>query len=661
MDVRVHTNPSGFGQLARSWNELLERSETTSVFSRHEYLSTWLDYFGGDHAPFVVEVRADGRAVGFAPLLRYRGADEARIEFCAMARFADYCGLVVEPGFEKPVVSALFDQMDEQRASSLTLDHLCEGTKVFEALEDTIRQRGLLVQPMAVTRAPFVRIEGSWDQFIRQRSRNTYRDLRKKINRLDGTAGLEVEVISGLDEYSFHVTNMLNMHLKLWISRGVGTPYRVRARRLFLEELGRTMLEKGLLRFTCLNLEGRAAAYLWCYDHKGVRHYLNAAWDTDHAALSPGSLLLINDLRDAFDTGLAEYDMLGGEEPYKYRYATGRRHVTTLVLDHLDRPRKRITPLRNTAAPAADASPGVTGDTRRHNLLITAHPDDEAIFFGALLRSEPQTRWTHCLTTIPPVSPMIRRQRLAEFHRSCDLLGLEPVFLDLEEQPPQQSLDPEAIARALEDRFSGCHFDEVYSHGAFGEYGHQHHAAVSLATHEVFGDVRSLAGPLTPEVTLREAQTGTFPDKLAYFQDVHQSQLYLAELVAPEERYVRLTLNQTRLIHRIFFKGGEGWLSPLSAAEVDQAQDLFAPLFDAYFSGSHRPAELAGAAGSRHIDVITPIQVRILEAAVGLMSTGGGEALEGFIRQLARNPGTVSPGAAGVYTKLMSLHQKSVN
>ena len=114
MDIQVHTDPADFGRLATSWNELLLRSENTSVFSRHEYLSTWLKFFGGDNQPFIVEMRDNGRVVGCVPLLCWSGEDTGHIELCSLGRFADYCDFVVEPGYEERVVSNLLDLLDER-------------------------------------------------------------------------------------------------------------------------------------------------------------------------------------------------------------------------------------------------------------------------------------------------------------------------------------------------------------------------------------------------------------------------------------------------------------------------------------------------------------------------------------------------------------------
>jgi len=637
MDVLVHEGTDPFNRLQDSWNEILVRSEATSVFSHYEYLTCWWKHFNNGRRPFVVEFRDGGRTVGYAPLMERLAGSDGPPALGVIGHFADYCGLVVLPGYEESSASALIDLLAERDTATVIFDNFLEESAVFPALTGALASRNIRFRPSMVTRTPYVAIDGTWEGYLRRRSRNTYRDLRKKLNRLAGGRGLEVEAIEKPGAYVEHVPRMLRMHVSLWASRGRYTPYATLERRRFLKDVGLVMLDKGLLRFTCLRHEDRPVAYLWCYDHKGVRHYLNAAWDPEAAALSPGSLLLINDLRDAFERGMVEYDMLGGEERYKYRYATGRRHVTSLLAEDLGRSRPAIKPLRRAAAAG-----------RRRNLLVVTHSDDEAIFFGAMLREKRGEDWTCCLVSTPTNSPRLREHRLAEFHHSCCLMGLEPVLLELDEPGPGDPLDPAETAVRLADRFRGQPFDAVYSHGPFGEYGNEQHASVSLAVHETFDEVWSPAGPLPAEQVVCEEPVPDFPDKGAYFLDVHYSQVFLADLVSPREGYARHPLERVRLVHRLFFRLPSDGVRPpaLTAGERERAAALFDPLFDAYFSRRRCPAELAVAAERENIDMFTPLQQRILRAAAALAAEGGKDAVAGLARQLAHHPETVSPAAA---------------
>ena len=291
MDVLLHTDLVAFGQLEDAWNTLLRESGNTSIFSRHEYLHRWAASFLGERELFVVEMRREARTVGFAPLLVQDR------QFSMIGSFADYCGFVVAPGEEAAFIDRLLELLVEQQAAAVIFEHLQEEGPVFPALVAACRQRRLSCRATPVTRAPSVDICGEWDRYIRSLSRNTFRDLRKKLNRLDGTPELEVRLVENQADYAIHFERMMEMHLRLWAGRGQYTPYQNPVRRRFLLELGSQWLDQGILRLTTLVLEESPIAYLWCYDHGGVRHYLNAAWDAAHSTLSPGSLLLINDLR----------------------------------------------------------------------------------------------------------------------------------------------------------------------------------------------------------------------------------------------------------------------------------------------------------------------------------------------------------------------------
>jgi len=640
MDVLLHTDLAAFGQLEDAWNTLLRESGNTSIFSRHEYLHRWAASFLGERELFVVEMRREGRTVGFAPLLVQDR------HFSMIGSFADYCGFVVSPGEEAIFIDRLLDLLVEQQAASLTFENLQEEGPVFPALVAACRRRRLACRAKPVTRAPVVAIRGDWDRYIRSLSRNAFRDLRKKLNRLDGTPELEVRLIKNQADFAVHFERMMEMHLRLWADRRQFTPYRDKVRRHFLREVGETMLGRGMLRLTCLSFEGHPIAYLWCYDHGGVRHYLNAAWDAAHSALSPGSLLLINDLRDAFTSGMAEYDLLGGGEAYKFRYATGQRHVTTLHLPAPTRPLEQIRPLGRVVA--GDGS----GDG---NLLVVAHADDEAIFFGALLRQDPGQAWTCCLVTDSAFSPALGEQRLEEFRHSCRLMGLEPQRLEIEEPYPGQVLDPRLVADRLAERFSGRRFDAVYTHGLFGEYGHQHHAAVCLAVHRVFEGVYSVAGPLEPDQRVRETANPIFPDKVRYFENVYVSQGALIDLASPVEHFTRLETARVGRIYRLFFgRLPDGsWDPSPHHDELAEAAAILPRLCAAWFVRQPCPAEFQRAAtpGSR-IDVFTPLQCLTLETALGLAAAGGREAAGALAAELGRSPQLVMPGARSPAARL---------
>jgi len=653
MDVRLHSNWNTIAGQGQAWNRLLDQSESTNVFLRHEYLSKWWKLFGGAGQPYIVEVLDGESTIGFAPLQSpAKKSDQESPQLSMIGYFADYCGCVVRVGRERAFVETLFDFFVDQVVADVSLDHLREDSALYGAVVDLCRSREMRHSPIAITRAPFVKISGSWDEYTRTLSGNTYRDLKKKLNRFRRVDGLLITEIRDLSAYQDHVSRMIEMHLELWAARKTRTPYQVPERRMFLREVGWALLQQGILRLACLQVSDKPIAYLWCYDYKRVRHYLNAAWDMGYANLSPGSLLLIQGIRDAFELGFDEFDMLGGEEAFKYRYTHRSHHVTTLKIINPGKARRHYAVVHR--------HPPSTAAAQEENLLVIAHPDDEAIFFSGLLKQNPRERWTCCLVTNPTTSPSVGAHRLWEFERSCQLLGLEPVLLQLDSPPADVHLDIRTVSRLLGDRLDQSRFRRVFCHGIFGEYGNIHHADICLAVHQVFDHVFSVAGPFRPVISLHDEGPPGFPGKKEYFNEVYYSQNMMCDLVSRAESFVRLPLELVRLLHDLLFFGepGEKHKELEDGDGKRLLADLLPRILTGYFKLQPCPDEILEAVNSVEIDVITPLQLLSLHLVRRLLRGGAAEEAAFFIRELERHPALVMPGANEAWQKLKEARGK---
>lgn len=124
--------------------------------------------------------------------------------------------------------------------------------------------------------------------------------------------------------------------------------------------------------------------------------------------------------------------------------------------------------------------------TISHNVVIVAHPDDETLFFGGLILSNKDLKWSVIVATDANADGDGAR-RAQQLQEACRLLGVYEViqwdFPDIFEQ----RLDQEKLIKKISD-FANSHPDitEVYTHGPAGEYGHPHHQDVSFAVHSYF-------------------------------------------------------------------------------------------------------------------------------------------------------------------------------
>jgi len=113
-------------------------------------------------------------------------------------------------------------------------------------------------------------------------------------------------------------------------------------------------------------------------------------------------------------------------------------------------------------------------------LIVTAHPDDETIFFGGLLISRPKSD-THVICVTDGNADGLGEQRAKDFHSALEDLQVTGEMLSHPDKY-EQRLDIEALIETL-NNYSA---DEVYTHNALGEYGHPHHQDVCFAVHNSF-------------------------------------------------------------------------------------------------------------------------------------------------------------------------------
>ena len=132
-----------------------------------------------------------------------------------------------------------------------------------------------------------------------------------------------------------------------------------------------------------------------------------------------------------------------------------------------------------------------------HTLIVTAHPDDETIFFGGLLISRPKSS-THVICITNGNADNQGSQRKKDFESALQSLEVTGEMLDFPDVY-ESRLEIDKLVDVLNARSA----KEVFTHNVLGEYGHPHHQDVSYAVHKSFqgrADIYSTAYNAFPTV-----------------------------------------------------------------------------------------------------------------------------------------------------------------
>jgi LmbE family N-acetylglucosaminyl deacetylase len=109
--------------------------------------------------------------------------------------------------------------------------------------------------------------------------------------------------------------------------------------------------------------------------------------------------------------------------------------------------------------------------------LIVAHPDDETLWAGGTILSNPQ--WKCFIVCLCRGSDT---ERSSKFYKALNILKSEGVMGDLDDGPDQNPLDEKEVELAILDLLPPDHYDLIISHNPSGEYTrHIRHEEVSKA------------------------------------------------------------------------------------------------------------------------------------------------------------------------------------
>jgi CelD/BcsL family acetyltransferase involved in cellulose biosynthesis len=194
------------------------------------------------------------------------------------------------------------------------------------------RTRPWLVHDRSVF-APFIRLEGrTFDEWLasksyhfRKHSRSARRSLEKR--------GAIVRVVTEPDELTAAVEELVRLHRARWDWRG-GTAVLDDRSEPMLVEAGRGLLAEARFRLVRVDVDGRAIGSFLCLAAGGEVAACLSGHDDAWAAHSPSGVALIASIEQACSLGDVRFDLGGGRQSYKYRFADGEESLAwwTLVL-----------------------------------------------------------------------------------------------------------------------------------------------------------------------------------------------------------------------------------------------------------------------------------------------------------------------------------------
>jgi hypothetical protein len=331
------------------WRDCLMDSDTNEPTLSPEWLQTWWEVFGslqGRRGCLIGFYRQD-RLIGLAPLLRRTAwfggfLPLRRFEVLASgersweAICSDYVQILARRGEEPAVATALLSWLANDCRDSW--DELCiplanGDSKMSSLLVETADRFGLHGELQTVTRAPYIPLPATWEEYLRQLSGDArylvQRSLRDFDRWANGSSRIHVADTPARLEEGQQI--LYRLHRQRW--QGQGGVFRAARFLAFHEKLMPRLLRAGALELLWLTVRGDpvAALYNIVWSNKTSMYQCGRKLDVP-ARIRPGGVLMYNAIRRSIEARRREFDFLGGEVRYKKQLAPTSRPIVEVRL-----------------------------------------------------------------------------------------------------------------------------------------------------------------------------------------------------------------------------------------------------------------------------------------------------------------------------------------
>jgi len=340
MVIRSHRTPEALRALEPSWNALLQRSGSDSIFLTWEWISTWWEVFGSRFALLVLTAEDDaGRLMGIAPLMvgprRSASGLTSRALMIIGQRadtLAEYLDFIVEPGREAQVTGAFCEFLQRDLAGEwdfIFFERILTTSPNLPTLRSrTTQPPGIAVRDVTLM-SPYVELGDSWPALLGAKSRNFRNQWNNSWNRLHAEG--EVQFLFGGRDMPLTdaLSEVTRLHRERWEERSAS--FKTDEYLEFHQRLCTRIQPKGWLLLLLLSVNGENVAVRYDYVYAGKIWCMQGGWSPEWAAKRVGTLLTGKVIEWGIEHGLREYDFLGGDSDYKRRWATSERVMTNFT------------------------------------------------------------------------------------------------------------------------------------------------------------------------------------------------------------------------------------------------------------------------------------------------------------------------------------------
>jgi CelD/BcsL family acetyltransferase involved in cellulose biosynthesis len=302
--------------LETEWSELARRRARPTVFLTPEWLAVARAHDPREQLTLQV---APG---GIAALAR----DADGTLTLAGGELTDEQDVIAPSENAAPVAGALAGWIADERVSRCVFSYVPEDVPTAGAIGRVLAARGYSVTVDRLVTSPRLDLPGDFETYVQSLTKKERHELRRKIRRLETGRAVAFR-FADQSERERTLDRFFELHRR---SKGEKGGFMTPDNERFFRDIADALAAKGWLRLGVLDVDGEPGTVLFGWTYEGTMALYNAAYDPTLASLSVGIVSHAYAIRAAIAEGTRGYDLLRGDEPYKYDLGADDRWLVRL-------------------------------------------------------------------------------------------------------------------------------------------------------------------------------------------------------------------------------------------------------------------------------------------------------------------------------------------
>ena len=328
MDLVFSQDPRDFAR--RDWSALVTADPAGTFFHTPGFLKLYWEEFAAepDHL-LLAFAEEDGAQVGAAAFEQLGST----LRFLGGTEVTDYMGPVALPDAQPTVAKELFAGLSRlEDWTEADLRGLPEDKPWLELLAEAAAAQGFAVETLDDRNgvAPNLPLPGSYEEYLERLPSKLRHEIKRKARRLEAEVGPWHICLATEETLEAFLDRFVELHQQSEGPKGV---FMQSGMEIFFRRLGEAFLPRGIFSLTFIEAdEHHKLAGSIGFRFEGTYALYNSAFDRAYQSVSPGMVLVAEDIRIAIEAGCSAFDLLKGDYAYKYRFGAVPRPIKRLVV-----------------------------------------------------------------------------------------------------------------------------------------------------------------------------------------------------------------------------------------------------------------------------------------------------------------------------------------